>query len=186
MVTRHSCRTVRPPTPESKTPIGRGSIGKEATLAPVLRRALGVAVCALAFAATANAATPQQLTIPMSDGTQLSCSLTLPDGVAPTAGVILFHGLGGKHQDMEPIATNFLAPAGYAALACDARGHGASGGQFGLDGPRDVQDTKELFTWFSQRIGTTNIGALGISLGGGAVWNALTNAVPFKAAVPII
>jgi alpha-beta hydrolase superfamily lysophospholipase len=87
---------------------------------------------------------------------------------------------------MEPIATNFLAPAGYAALACDARGHGASGGQFGLDGPRDVQDTKELFTWFTQRIGTTNVGALGISLGGGAVWNALTNAVPFKAAVPII
>src|SRR5947199_33915 len=83
-------RTIRPPTPESKTPIGRGSIGKEATLAPVLRRALGVAVCALAFTATANAATPQQLTIPMSDGTQLSCSLTLPDGVAPTAGVILF------------------------------------------------------------------------------------------------
>ena len=149
-------------------------------------RALVVAACALAFAATANAATPQQLTIPMSDGVQLSCSLTLPDGAAPTAGVMLFHGLGGKHQDVEPIATNFLVPAGYAALACDARGHGASGGQFGLDGPRDVQDTKELFTWFSQRIGTTNIGALGISLGGGAVWNALTNAVPFKAAVPII
>ena len=152
----------------------------------MLGRALVVAAAALVFAASANAATPQQLTIPMSDGVQLSCSLTLPDSGSATAGVMLFHGLGGKHQDMEPIATNFLAPAGYAALACDARGHGASGGQFGLDGPRDVQDTKELFTWFSQRIGTTNIGALGISLGGGAVWNALTNAVPFKAAVPII
>ena len=32
----------------------------------------------------------------------------------------------------------------------------------------------------------TQIGALGISLGGGAVWNALTSGVPFKAAVPII
>jgi branched-chain amino acid transport system substrate-binding protein len=145
-----------------------------------------VAWCAFAWASTANAATPQELTIPMSDGVQLSCSLTMPDGGAPAAGVMLFHGLGGKHQDMEPIATQFLAPAGYAALACDARGHGTSGGQFGLDGPRDVQDTKELFTWFSQRIGTANIGALGISLGGGAVWNALTNGVPFKAAVPII
>src|SRR3569833_873003 len=157
MVTRHSGRTVRPPTPESKTPIGRGSIGKEATLAPVLRRARGGAVRALAFTATANAATPQQLTLPMSDGTQLSCSLTLPDSGTATAGVMLFHGLGGKHQDMEPIATNFLVPAGYVALACDARGHGASGGQFGLDGPRDVQDTEELITWISQRIGTTNI-----------------------------
>src|SRR5436190_16851438 len=27
-VTRHSCSTVRPPTPESKTPIGRVSMGR--------------------------------------------------------------------------------------------------------------------------------------------------------------
>ncbi len=159
---------------------------QEATLLAVIGRALGIALCALVFAAAADAATPQQLTLPMSDGTQLACSLTLPDSGTAGAGVILFHGLGGKHQDMEPIATQFLVPAGYAALACDARGHGVSGGQFGLDGPRDVQDTKELFDWFAQRIGTQNIGALGISLGGGAVWNALLNAVPFKAAVPVI
>ncbi|HET8528888.1 MAG TPA: ABC transporter substrate-binding protein [Gaiellaceae bacterium] len=153
----------------------------------MLRRALVVAALAFAWAGTANAATPQQLTLTMSDGTQLACSLTLPDAPAtPSAGVILFHGLGGKHQDMEPIATQFLAPAGYAALACDARGHGASQGQFGLDGPRDVADTRELYDWFAARIGTQQIGALGVSLGGGAVWNALTAGVPFKAAVPII
>ena len=157
----------------------------------VLRSALTVAVGALALTATANAATPQQLTIPAGDGAKLACSLTAPDGTPPAGGwpaVMLFHGLGGKHQDVEPIATTFLAPAGYAALACDARGHGASEGQFGLDGPRDVQDTKELFAWLSARaeISDTQIAALGISLGGGAVWNALTNAVPFKAAIPII
>src|SRR5205085_7624124 len=136
----------------------------------------------------ANAATPQQLTIPMSDGAQLSCSLTLPDGAAPTAGVMLFHGLGGRHQDMEPIATSFLVPAGYAALACDARGHGSSGGLFGLDGPRDVQDTRELYDWLGAQPGVNGdaIGALGISLGGGAVWNAAAAGVPFKAIVPII
>jgi alpha-beta hydrolase superfamily lysophospholipase len=157
----------------------------------VLRRALGVAVCALAFTTTANAATPQQFTFAAGDGAKLSCSLTLPDGTAPSGGwpaVMLFHGLGGKHQDMEPIAATFLAPAGYASLACDARGHGASEGQFGLDGPRDVQDTKELFAMLAGRpdVSDTQIAALGISLGGGAVWNALTNAVPFKAAIPII
>jgi ABC-type branched-subunit amino acid transport system substrate-binding protein/alpha-beta hydrolase superfamily lysophospholipase len=145
-----------------------------------------VAALALAWTGAAQAATPQQLSITASDGAKLACSLTVPDTGAPTAGVILFHGLGGKHQDVEPIATQFLAPAGYAALACDARGHGASEGQFGLDGPRDVADTKELFSWLAQRIGTQTIGALGISLGGGAVWNALTSGVPFKAAVPII
>ncbi len=146
---------------------------------------------ALVCAASATAATPQQLTITASDGARLACSLTLPDGTPPAGGwpgVMLFHGLGGRHEDMEPIATQFLAPAGYASLACDARGHGASEGQFGLDGPRDVQDTKELFAWFTARpdVSDTQIGALGISLGGGAVWNALTNGVPFKAAVPII
>ena len=127
----------------------------------------------------------------MSDGAKLACSLVEPDGAAPTAGwpaVMLFHGLGGRHQDMEPIATQFLAPAGYAALECDARGHGTSEGLFGLDGARDVQDTRELFTWLTARpeISDTQIGALGISLGGGAVWNATTAGVPFKAIVPII
>ena len=89
---------------------------------------------------------------------------------------------------MEPVATQYLAPAGYASLECDARGHGASEGLFGLDGPRDVHDTRELFTWLTARpeISDTQIGALGISLGGGAVWNAPTSGIPFKAAVPII
>jgi alpha-beta hydrolase superfamily lysophospholipase len=148
-------------------------------------------VAALACGGPALAATPQQLTIPASDGTKLACSLVEPDGVAPTGGwpaVMLFHGLGGKHQDMEPVATQFLAPAGYASLECDARGHGVSEGLFGLDGARDVQDTRELFNWLTARpeISDTQIGALGISLGGGAVWNATVAAVPFKAIVPII
>jgi alpha-beta hydrolase superfamily lysophospholipase len=146
-----------------------------------------VAALALVWSASASGATPEQLTLTMSDGTQLACSLTLPDPPATaTAGVLLFHGLGGRHQDMEPVATQFLAPAGYAALACDARGHGASQGRFGLDGPRDVADTRELYDWFAARIGTQQIGALGVSLGGGAVWNAVEAGVPFKAAVPII
>jgi len=146
-------------------------------------------VCALAWSATAFAATPQQLTVPMSDGAKLACSVVVPDTAAPAGGypgVILFHGLGGKHQDLEPLATQYLAPAGYETLECDARGHGVSEGLFSLDGPRDVQDTRELFAWLSARTGNTAIGALGISLGGGAVWNAVTGGVPFKAVVPVI
>ncbi len=149
------------------------------------------ALAALVFGGSAFAVTPQQLSFVTSDGVSLACSLVEPDGAAPAGGwpaVMLFHGLGGKHQDMEPIATQFLAPAGYASLECDARGHGVSEGLFGLDGARDVQDTRELFDWLTARpeISDTQIGALGISLGGGAVWNALTSGVPFKAAVPII
>ena len=49
-------------------------------------------------------------------------------------------------------------------------------------------DTKELFAWLTARpeISDTQIGALGISLGGGAVWNATVAGVPFKAIVPVI
>src|SRR5258708_34786007 len=67
------------------------------------------------------------------------------------------------------------------------RGYGQWEGLFGLDGPRDVQDTKELFTWLTARpeISDTQIGAYGVSLGGGAVWNATVAGVPFKAIAPI-
>jgi alpha-beta hydrolase superfamily lysophospholipase len=128
------------------------------------------------------------MTLTMSDGAKLACSTVQPGTPATTRrpGVILFHGLGGKHQDMEPVAVKYFAPAGYETLECDARGHGTSDGVFGLDGARDVQDTRELFDWFAGQLGDQNIGALGISLGGGAVWNALAAGVPFMAAVPII
>jgi esterase/lipase len=121
----------------------------------------------------------------------LACSLVEPDGTPPAGGwpgVILFHGLGGTHQDMEPIATQFLAPAGYAALECDAEGQGASGGLFGLAGPSVVADARDEFNWLAARpeVSDTQIGAFGISLGGGAVWNAAVAGVPFKAIVPVI
>jgi alpha-beta hydrolase superfamily lysophospholipase len=155
------------------------------------RVALLAVVGALACSGSAFAASPQELTIAASDGTQLACALVEPDGAPPAAGwpaVMLFHGLGGRHQDMETFATQFLAPAGYASLMCDARGHGVSGGLFGLDGAVDVQDTRELFAWLTARteISDTQIGAYGISLGGGAVWNATAAGVPFKAIVPVI
>jgi alpha-beta hydrolase superfamily lysophospholipase len=135
--------------------------------------------------------TPQPVTITASDGVPLSCSIVEPDGAPPAGGwpaVILFHGLGDSHTDMEPVATQALAPAGFAGLMCDARGTGASGGVWGLDGPRENQDARDLFTWLAARpeISDTAIGALGLSLGGGAVWNAAAAGVPFAAIVPMI
>src|SRR5581483_2190561 len=148
-------------------------------------------VVALVLAALIGLATPQPVTVKASDGVPLACSFVEPDGTAPPGGwpaVILFHGLGGSHTDMEPLATQVLAPAGYASLECDARGTGASGGVWGLDGPREDQDARDLFDWLAARpeISDTQIGAFGISLGGGAVWNATAAGVPFKAIVPVI
>jgi alpha-beta hydrolase superfamily lysophospholipase len=156
--------------------------------------AVVVSVCAGAAAfsgsAAAEAAGWTPVTIIASDATPLSCAYIIPSGTAPAGGwpgVILFHGLGQSHADMEPIGTA-LAQFGFAALACDARGTGASGGKFGLDGPSEVQDARDLFNWFTARsdVSDTQIGAFGLSLGGGAVWNAAVAGVPFKAIVPAI
>jgi alpha-beta hydrolase superfamily lysophospholipase len=155
----------------------------------VHRRFLVIPVLLLAFAAPAAAKSiPQEVPFTSSDGTTLACTYWAPAGLGARApAVMLFHGLGGKRADMAGYADQ-LGNEGYAALACDARGHGVSGGLFGLDGPRDVQDTRELFDWLAARpeIDGERIGALGISLGGGAVWNATAAGVPFKAIVPII
>lgn len=145
----------------------------------------------LLLAAALGLAAPQPVTVTASDGVPLACSFVEPDGTPPAGGwpaVVLFHGLGGSHTDMEPIATQAFAPAGLASLECDARGTGASGGQFGLDGPREDQDAQDLYDWLAARpdVSDTEIGAYGVSLGGGAVWNAVAAGVPFKAIVPEI
>jgi ABC-2 type transport system ATP-binding protein len=147
---------------------------------------------AAAFSASAGAegAGWTAVTITTSDSTQLSCAYVIPSGTAPAGGwpgVILFHGLGQSHTDMEPIGSA-LAQFGFASLACDARGTGGSGGKFGLDGPTETQDARDLFNWLAARsdVSDTQIGAFGLSLGGGAVWNAAVAGVPFKAIVPAI
>ena len=150
-------------------------------------------MCLVAFVWTgvATGAAEQELTIQMSDGVSLACGLVEPSGAPPAGGwpgLLLFHGNGQTHAQMETIASLAFAPAGYASLACDPRGDGASGGTFGLDGPRDVQDVRELFDWLAARpdVSDTQIAALGLSLGGGLVWQAAAAGVPFKAIVPAI
>src|SRR3954469_21072435 len=161
------------------------------TLMRRVRVVLATFAAALACAGSASAASGwTTATIAASDATPLACEYLLPNGTPPAGGwpgVILFHGLGQSYADMEPIGYA-MQEFGLAALACDARGTGSSGGKFGLDSPRDTQDAQNLFTWFAGRgdVSNTQIGAFGLSLGGGAVWNAAVAGVPFKAIVPAI
>src|SRR3954451_25357987 len=156
-----------------------------------VRVALVILAAALVCAGSASAASGwTEVTITASDATPLGCAYIVPSGNAPAGGrpgVILFHGLGQSHTDMEPIGAA-LAQFGFAALACDARGTGASAGKFGLDGTRDVHDAQDLFTWFGDdpNVSDTQIGAFGLSVGGGEAWNAAVAGVPFKAIVPAI
>ena len=151
----------------------------------LVRRALLLA-CALAFAlASPGLAHAKELSLTMDDGVRIDAALHLPDGTAPSAGwpaIMMFHGLGGTHQGLAPLAQSYVAK-GYAVFVPDARGHGTSGGFVSLDGPREVADIRTEFTWLAARpeISDTQIGAWGISLGGGAAWNSVVAGVPFRA-----
>jgi predicted acyl esterase len=94
----------------------------------------------------------------------------------------MFHGLGQKHGDYLQLAQAYVAK-GYAVFVPDARGHGTSEGFVSLDGPREVADIRAEFEWLAARpeVSDTQIGAWGISLGGGAAWNSVVAHVPFKA-----
>jgi len=168
--------------------VGRGKI---VVAVVVVVLVVAGAASAVYGATRSTGPTTTELTIQASDGTKLACGLMLPGGNPPSGGwpaIILFHGLGQNHEYMETVANAAFTPAGFASLACDARGTGASGGTFGLDGPKEVQDAGDLFNWLAGRsnISNTQIGAFGLSLGGGAVWNAAAAGIPFKAIVPAI
>ena len=122
----------------------------------------------------------------MDDGVAIAFTRYTPDGAAPPGarpGVVVLHGLGGNRGTVASIATSF-ADAGYSVLAYDARGHGESGGDVTLAGPREVADLRAVRNAFAARpdVSDTRIGAWGISYGGGQIWNALAAGVPFAAA----
>jgi predicted acyl esterase len=123
----------------------------------------------------------------MSDGVEIATTLYEPLGAPRVGGwpaVVMFHGYGGDRSSMNTIAESTWAINDYAVLTLDTRGHGESGGLFDLNGPRTIQDARELYEWLAARpsINRGSIGAWGISLGGGAVWKSLAAGIPFAAA----
>ena len=121
----------------------------------------------------------------MDDGARIDATLLTPAGTPPAGGwpaVMMFHGLGGSHATLLPLA-GALREQGYAVFVPDARGHGTSGGFVSLDGPREVADVRAEFQWLAARpdVSDAQIGAWGISLGGGAAWNSVVAGVPFAA-----
>ena len=145
----------------------------------MLACALGIVLVAPALARGA------EISLTMDDGVRIDAALLVPDGAAPSGGwpaVMMFHGLGQKHADYLQLAQSYVAK-GYAVFVPDARGHGTSQGFVSLDGPREVADIRAEFEWLAARpeVSDTQIGAWGMSLGGGAAWNSVVARVPFKA-----
>lgn len=121
----------------------------------------------------------------MDDGVRIDAGLLEPEGAPPGGGwpgIMMFHGLGGSHKSLLALAQAYVAK-GYAVFVPDARGHGTSEGYVSLDGPREVADIRTELAWVAARpeVSDTQIGAWGISLGGGAAWNSVVAGVPFKA-----
>lgn len=158
------------------------------------RPALPLAALALAVVSVlaalapqpALAATREDVTIASPDGTTIAATLILPDGAAPAGGwpaIVFLHGLAGSKAQGLSIADAMGVARQYAVLAFDARGHGASGGKVELVGPKEVADTRAVFEWLRDRpdVSDTQIGAFGISYGGGAALNSLVAGVPWAA-----
>jgi len=127
----------------------------------------------------------KEMSLTMDDGVRIDAALLLPDGELPAGGwpaIMMFHGLAGSHSGLLALAEAYVAK-GYAVFVPDARGHGTSEGFVSLDGPREVADIRTEFEWLAAlpQISDTQIGAWGISLGGGAAWNSVVARVPFKA-----
>ncbi|MFL5944964.1 MAG: alpha/beta fold hydrolase [Gaiellaceae bacterium] len=157
--------------------------------------ALAAAVCAPSLA-HAGDFTKTELRLTMSDGVQLAVTYFQPVGTPPAAGwpaVVLLHGIGVTrntsdfvHWTPNLMAAQFLAPEGYAVLTYDARAHGQSGGQFTLDGPRELADLRELLNWLTTQhpVDAAHVGAYGASYGGGLVWKAAVEGLPLAAIAP--
>lgn len=94
----------------------------------------------------------------------LAWELWLPSSPPPWPGILVIHGAGSskeRHADFARVASG----AGWAALAYDQRGHGASDGEWS---PRAVRDAGTM----ARRLGATDgvdgtrVCARGSSLGG--------------------
>ena len=153
--------------------------------------ALAGALALLVGNAAAASTAKQDVSIPMDDGVSIAATLYLPDGAPPAGGwpaIVFLHGLSGTRQQMNTLVESYgFTDGSYAILTFDARGHGASGGLVGIDGPREVADTRAVRDWLAARpdVSDTKIGAWGISYGGGAVFNSLVAGVPWAAVTTV-
>ena len=178
-------QAAHPRVEDSHRPLVHTAIVSPGYAVHLVRRILVLGCVVGAVLAAPGLAQAAEVSLTMNDGVRIDAALLLPDGAAPAGGwpaVMMFHGLGGKHADLLPLAQSYVAK-GYAVLVPDARGHGTSGGFVSLDGPREVADVRTEFQWLAARpeVSDTQIGAWGLSLGGGAAWNSVVAGVPFRA-----
>jgi pimeloyl-ACP methyl ester carboxylesterase len=123
---------------------------------------------------TAGADTPPADTPPSTTGGWLTGSGDIRlrywfvpgAGPGPRPAVVLLHGLQANRDSMLPRAA-VLARHGFAALALELRGHGASGGDYTTLGDREVDDVSAALAYLTTRqdVDAGRVALLGHSLG---------------------
>jgi fermentation-respiration switch protein FrsA (DUF1100 family) len=117
--------------------------------------------------------------------------LTTDDGVSLVgwflpgtngAAVLLIHGIGGNRSDLIGIARAHNR-RGFSVLLLDLRAHGDSGGSASTMGVREVYDLRAAARYLAARPEVSNgqIGAFGVSLGGGVVITAAAQVPEIRA-----
>ena len=111
---------------------------------------------------------PDEFGAPVS----IDTDVWVPDGTPPSGGwpvVALFHGGGGdKASQYDSDRAKWFAERGYFTFLYSARGHGASGGQVTVAGPKEVRDAFDVLAWALKTfpIDRSKIVLWGISQGG--------------------
>ena len=113
--------------------------------------------------------------VPVGDGTvHLDTKVYVPTGAAPVGGwpVLVRHHGGGSHKDNEYDTKYGLQAVdrGFAVVMYSVRGHGASEGSFDFFGSESVEDFSDVLDWVDVNlpsVDSNNVGATGISQGGG-------------------
>jgi predicted acyl esterase len=154
--------------------------------------ALAVAVLLLAPTASPTSAFfKEDVTIPMDDGAKIAATIYRPNGEPPAGGwpaIVFMHALGGTRQQMSALVeSSGFAGRDYVILTFDARGHGESTGLVSIDGPREIADVRAVERWLSDlgEVADREIGAWGISYGGGAALDSLVAGVPWAAVAAV-
>lgn len=108
----------------------------------------------------------RDVTIVTTDG--LSLAATYWEGKqADAPGVLLLHGNGASRMQTADNAA-WLAERGYATLAIDFRGNGASPASSHSFGFIEARDARAAFDWLRHQQHGAPVGVIGISMGGAA------------------
>jgi dipeptidyl aminopeptidase/acylaminoacyl peptidase len=108
----------------------------------------------------------QNLTILTADGLTLAATYWAGHKFDSPA-VLLLHGNGASRMQTGDNAA-WLAAKGYAALAIDFRGNGASAPSTHSFGWEESRDARAAFEWLVRKQHGARVGVIGISMGGAA------------------